>query len=275
MRLRFSLLVACSMRRCTCASTESASDPNSLPVSLFCTRVMTRTARELRAPSPPVVRALASSSCRWRHCCRSDEGERSSSSALTESDVSEELVSSRMELSLRLLFGLEWLAGLRTAPWSSSLHLMSGSCTKASSMASTELAFWRSRSMAASHVSLKVPSMPDASMAFTSMRVRRKGTDSGHLARVMATSKQSPKSMWITLPVDLCTRMLPGCLSPRPKTWPTMDMTARDRVNVVRRASHASDEGERACITRRRSVPLVCARAFSKTSTFCTCESRS
>ena len=53
---------------------------------------------------------------------------------------------------------------------------------------------------AGSPAHLKLPSMPDTSMALTIMRVRRKGTFSGNFSRCMLASKQSPKSMCSSLP---------------------------------------------------------------------------
>lgn len=46
------------------------------------------------------------------------------------------------------------------------------------------------------------------SMALTSILVRRKGTFSGNLSLCIATSKQSPKSIWTTRPVTRSTMML-------------------------------------------------------------------
>jgi len=47
----------------------------------------------------------------------------------------------------------------------------------------TEFLFFLSTCMTVSHVERKVPSMPDTSMAFTNMRVRRKGIFSGYFSR--------------------------------------------------------------------------------------------
>mmetsp|Transcript_14364 Transcript_14364/g.23705 ORF Transcript_14364/g.23705 Transcript_14364/m.23705 type:complete len:206 (+) Transcript_14364:1040-1657(+) len=80
-------------------------------------------------------------------------------------------------------------------------QLMRGSCTKASSMAITESLLSRSTRSTLSLISRKLPSMPLTSIALTSIRVNRKGIFSGNFSRCMATSKQSPKSIWRILPV--------------------------------------------------------------------------
>ena len=92
----------------------------------------------------------------------------------------------------------------------------------------------------------KVPSILLTSIAFCSILVRRNGTFSGYLSRTIATSKQSPKSTWMTMPLSRLRIKLDGCRSPRPRMWPTLnpvnlpldekdeiayiDMTANDRV---------------------------------------------
>eukprot|EP00964_Phaeocystis_antarctica_P060702 scaffold36200_cov63-Phaeocystis_antarctica.AAC.5 len=134
-------------------------------------------------------------------------------------------------------------------------HEMSGSCRKASSIASTESLWRRSAPITPSAVQRKSPSTPDTPMALTSMRVSRKGTFSGHLARWMATSKQSPKSMCSTLPENCSSIKLDMCRSPSPSTYPTMDMVASERVYVVRRSSQCSAELERSQSTCARSFP--------------------
>jgi hypothetical protein len=68
-------------------------------------------------------------------------------------------------------------------------------------MAMTESLFWRSTVITFWHVLRKLPSIPLTSMAFTSMRVSRNGTRSGNFSRFMLASKQSPKSMWMILPL--------------------------------------------------------------------------
>ena len=74
-------------------------------------------------------------------------------------------------------------------------HDISGSYTKASNIAITLSLLSRSTRMVFSQVERKVPSMPLASMLFVSIRVKRKGTFSGNLDLLRATSKQSPKSV--------------------------------------------------------------------------------
>ena len=63
-------------------------------------------------------------------------------------------------------------------------------------MAISESSFARITFITLSHVLWNEPSTPPTSIAFTSMRVRRKGTFSGNFSRCIVTSKQSPKSMW-------------------------------------------------------------------------------
>ncbi|KAH3683009.1 hypothetical protein WICPIJ_006013 [Wickerhamomyces pijperi] len=58
----------------------------------------------------------------------------------------------------------------------------------------------------------------------------------------MAASKQSPKSMCTTLPVILSSIKLEGCLSPKPRMYPTIDITAKDLVYVVLLSNHDSDD---------------------------------
>lgn len=84
--------------------------------------------------------------------------------------------------------------------------------------------------MTCSHVMRKLPSILLTSMAYVSMRVSRNGTRSGYFSRFIATSKQSPKSMWMILPVMRSSIRFDGWRSPRPRMYPTMDMTASDRV---------------------------------------------
>ena len=50
------------------------------------------------------------------------------------------------------------------------------------------------------------------SIALVSMRVSLKGIFSGNFSLVMATSKQSPKSMWRMWPVRRSNIRLEGCL---------------------------------------------------------------
>ena len=56
------------------------------------------------------------------------------------------------------------------------------------------------------------PETTPTSMALVSMRVRRNGIFSGNFSLVMATSKQSPKSMCRILPVSRSNIRLDGCL---------------------------------------------------------------
>ena len=57
-----------------------------------------------------------------------------------------------------------------------------------------------------------MPPAPPTSMALVSIRVSLNGIFSGNFSLVMATSKQSPKSMWRILPVSLSSIRLEGCL---------------------------------------------------------------
>ena len=113
------------------------------------------------------------------------------------------------------------------------------------------------------------------SIALVSILVNLNGIFSGNFSRVIATSKQSPKSIWRIRPVSRSNMRLDGCLqreekeeketkqednrrelrrrvikqtkihvtyhmvihthtytylSPSPRTYPTMDMTAKERV---------------------------------------------
>jgi len=94
----------------------------------------------------------------------------------------------------------------------------------------TEPLLARITRMTFSHVKRKVPSTPHTSIAEVSMRVRRNGIFSGNLSRCMATSKQSPKSMCTILPENLCSMRFEGWRSPSPSTYPTMDISASERV---------------------------------------------
>mmetsp|Transcript_13524 Transcript_13524/g.18717 ORF Transcript_13524/g.18717 Transcript_13524/m.18717 type:complete len:209 (+) Transcript_13524:401-1027(+) len=84
---------------------------------------------------------------------------------------------------------------LRLLLVSNSLQLIRGSYTNASNTAMTLSLLSRSTRITASDVNRNIPSMPHTSIAFTNMRVSRKGIFSGNFSRCMATSKQSPKSM--------------------------------------------------------------------------------
>ena len=68
-----------------------------------------------------------------------------------------------------------------------------------------------------SQVILKLPSIPLTSSAFTSILVSLNGTFSGNLLLCMATSKQSPKSMWSSFPLVRLSIRLDGCRSPSPR----------------------------------------------------------
>lgn len=107
---------------------------------------------------------------------------------------------------------------------------MRGSCTKASSIAITESLFIRSTLTVFSHVTLKLPSIPVTPIARVIILVSRNGTFSGNFSLCMDASKQSPKSMCSSLPEKRSSIRLEGCLSPRPRRYPTMDMTASDLV---------------------------------------------
>mmetsp|Transcript_46151 Transcript_46151/g.74233 ORF Transcript_46151/g.74233 Transcript_46151/m.74233 type:complete len:200 (+) Transcript_46151:491-1090(+) len=100
---------------------------------------------------------------------------------------------------------------------SSSLQLIRGSYTNASNTAITLSLLARSTRITASDVNLNIPSMPHTSIAFTNMRVNRKGIFSGNFSRCIATSKQSPKSMCTILPDRRLIIRLQGCLSPNPR----------------------------------------------------------
>lgn len=122
--------------------------------------------------------------------------------------------------------------------------------------------------MTFSHVMRKFPSIPATSIALMSILVRRNGTFSGNLERLIATSKQSPKSTCITPPVTRSSIKLDGCRSPRPRMYPTIDITARDRVYAVRRSSHVSESPLCSHITFAMSSPGICDSAWRKISTF-------
>lgn len=173
-----------------------------------------------------------------------------------------------------LRLSVSWLKAQRGGA-----YLMSGSRENASSTAITDSLFSRSTLMAGDHAQWKVmkvwnkshcvdksaenrsvklfrrletptirkvPSILLTSIAFCSILVRRNGTFSGYLSRTIATSKQSPKSTWMTMPLSRLRIKLDGCRSPRPRIWPTLnqvnlplesqdetayiDMTANDRV---------------------------------------------
>mmetsp|Transcript_11561 Transcript_11561/g.42286 ORF Transcript_11561/g.42286 Transcript_11561/m.42286 type:complete len:204 (-) Transcript_11561:7038-7649(-) len=105
-----------------------------------------------------------------------------------------------------------------------------GSKTKVSRMAMTKSLWLRMTRITFSQVDRKLPSMPLTSIAFTSIRVSLKGTFSGYFSRCIATSKQSPKSMCVTLPLSRSTSKFDGCRSPKPSKYPTMLITAKLRV---------------------------------------------
>mmetsp|Transcript_7060 Transcript_7060/g.13910 ORF Transcript_7060/g.13910 Transcript_7060/m.13910 type:complete len:273 (+) Transcript_7060:184-1002(+) len=109
-------------------------------------------------------------------------------------------------------------------------QLIKGSWTKASSMAVTLSLFPRRTRMTFSHVFLKLPSIPLTSIALIIIRVNRKGTLSGNFSRFMDASKQSPKSMCNSLPLYLSSIRLLGWRSPKPRIYPTIDITAVLRV---------------------------------------------
>ena len=68
------------------------------------------------------------------------------------------------------------------------------------------------------------PSTPAVPIARAIMRVSLNGTTSARNLRFAAFSKQSPKSMWMTLPVEWSMSRFDGCLSPRPIMQPTIDV---------------------------------------------------
>merc|ERR1719515_409446 len=74
--------------------------------------------------------------------------------------------------------------------------------------------------------------------------LRRKGIFSGNFSLVIATSKQSPKSIWRIFPEFRSKRRLEGCLSPRPRTYPTIDITAKDLVKFVLLSNQTSLDGD-------------------------------
>jgi hypothetical protein len=75
------------------------------------------------------------------------------------------------------------------------LQLTSGSYRNTSNIAIKESLFYLKTCMTYSQVFLKLPSIPEISIAFTNILVNLNGTFSGHLDRFIATSKQSPKSI--------------------------------------------------------------------------------
>ena len=156
------------------------------------------------------------------------------------------------------------------AVWFSRRQLMSGSCTNASSIAMTLSLLDRRTDMTPSHVLRKLPSMPLTSIARTSIRVSRNGTRSGNFSLCIEASKQSPKSMCKILPLYRSNMRLLGCLSPKPRRYPTMDITASERVYVVRLSSHVSEDRDLSHRTLARSLPGVFSSACSNTST-CVC----
>ena len=153
------------------------------------------------------------------------------------------------------------------AVWFSRRQLMSGSCTNASSIAMTLSLLDLRTDMTPSHVLRKLPSMPLTSIARTSILVSRNGTRSGNFSLCIEASKQSPKSMCRILPLYRSNIRLLGCLSPRPKRYPTMDITASERVYVVRLSSHVSEDRDLSHRTLARSLPGVFSSACSNTST--------
>ena len=80
-------------------------------------------------------------------------------------------------------------------------------------------AFDRMTIMTFSQVIRNVPSIPQTSIALTSIRVSRNGTFSGYLARFIATSKQSPKSTCMMLPVIRSSIRFEGWRSPSPRMY--------------------------------------------------------
>lgn len=74
-------------------------------------------------------------------------------------------------------------------------QLTSGSYRKTSNIAIKLSLFCLKTVITCSQVFLKLPSMPEISIALTSILVSLNGTNSGHLSRFIATSKQSPKSI--------------------------------------------------------------------------------
>eukprot|EP00326_Haptolina_ericina_P017312 CAMPEP_0181197174 /NCGR_PEP_ID=MMETSP1096-20121128/15889_1 /TAXON_ID=156174 ORGANISM="Chrysochromulina ericina, Strain CCMP281" /NCGR_SAMPLE_ID=MMETSP1096 /ASSEMBLY_ACC=CAM_ASM_000453 /LENGTH=180 /DNA_ID=CAMNT_0023287045 /DNA_START=849 /DNA_END=1392 /DNA_ORIENTATION=- len=125
----------------------------------------------------------------------------------------------------------------------SSLHLMSGSWMNASSIAINESWCCRRTDITRSQVERKVPSTALTSIALTSILVSRNGTVSGNFSRRIATSKQSPKSIWSIFPLCFESIKLEGCRSPNPSMWPTILIVASEREKFDRRSSHTSDEG--------------------------------
>ena len=73
---------------------------------------------------------------------------------------------------------------------------------------------------------LKLPSIPETSMALSIMRVSLKGTFSGNFSLFMLASKQSPKSMCSSFPEYRSSMRLDGWRSPSPNRYPTILMTA-------------------------------------------------
>ena len=65
------------------------------------------------------------------------------------------------------------------------------------------------------------------------------------------SEKQPPEAMCTVLPVKRCSIRLDGWRSPRPRMWPTIDMTASEREKWERRSSHSSEEGALAHSTAR------------------------
>ena len=127
-------------------------------------------------------------------------------------------------VTLPLLFAVEFALdeGSAEDPFCSvawfakSLQLINGSWTNASNIANTESLLLRNTVITLWQVPMKFPSIPETSIAFTNIRVKRNGTRSGNFSRCIDASKQSPKSICKTFPEYLSIIRLLGCRSPRP-----------------------------------------------------------
>mmetsp|Transcript_9780 Transcript_9780/g.19107 ORF Transcript_9780/g.19107 Transcript_9780/m.19107 type:complete len:200 (-) Transcript_9780:486-1085(-) len=193
-----------------CAMFRGSPSPKSFPSSFEAMRPITVSALAFRTSAPAASSEMSSSASSPRRPVDSSDNTFFSSSSMSS-----------------FWSGFSWS---RLTLVCSSLQLMSGSYTNASSTAITLSLCVRKTLMTASHVERKFPSMPLTSIALMSMRVRRNGIFSGNFSRCMATSKQSPKSMWMILPLNWSRRRLHGCRSPSPRMYPTIDITASDRV---------------------------------------------
>ena len=110
------------------------------------------------------------------------------------------------------------------------LQLIIGSCANVYNTPNKLSLFYLKIFITISQVNLNSPWMLGTPIAFCSILVNLKGTLYGNFYLKTATSKQSPKSIWTIFPVSLWSMMFDGCLSPKPKMYPTIDIVAKLQV---------------------------------------------